>query len=64
MSEFEFPPAVSTVVRQLAPGLLILLSLHDLGGIDAKVRDSAQATLNQVGDRLTQAIGVPGGICL
>ncbi|QEU01961.1 IclR family transcriptional regulator domain-containing protein [Pseudomonas oryzihabitans] len=64
ISEFEFPPAVSTVVRQLAPGLLILVSLHDLGGIDAKVQDSAQVTLNQVADRLTQAVGVPGGIGL
>jgi DNA-binding IclR family transcriptional regulator len=58
ISETEFPPAVSMVVRQLAPGLLILVSLHDLGSIDAKVRDSARATLNEIADRLSQEFGV------
>lgn len=62
ISESEFPPAVSMVVRQLAPGLLILVSLHDLGGIVAKVRDSARVTLNEVADRLSQAVGVSDSI--
>jgi len=58
VSESEFPPAVSMVVKQLAPGLLIVVSLHDLGGIDAEVRDSAKATLDEIADRLSQAVAV------
>ncbi|WP_260954440.1 IclR family transcriptional regulator domain-containing protein [Pseudomonas citri] len=56
ISESEFPSAVSTVVRKLAPGLLVLVSLHDLGGIDTKVRNSARTTLNKIADRLAQAV--------
>lgn len=62
ISESEFPPAVSMVVRQLAPGLLILVSLHDLGGIDTKVRGAAQANLVEVADRLSQALGVSDSV--
>lgn len=60
VSETEFPPAVSMVVRQLAPGLLILVSLHDLGGFDAKVRDSAGVALKEITDQLSQAFGGSG----
>jgi len=58
ISESEFPSAVSMVVRRLAPGLVISVSLHDLGGLDAKVRDAARAKLDEVADRLSEAVGV------
>jgi len=62
IAEIEFPTAVSMVVRQLAPGLLILVSLHELGGVEAKVRDTAQAVLEQIADRLAQTVGASGGV--
>ena len=57
--ETEFPPAVSMVLKQLAPGLLIMVSLHDLAGTDAKIRDSSQATLQEVADQLSRAVEAP-----
>ncbi len=55
ISESEFPPTVSLVVRQLEQGLLIAVSLHDLGGIDEEARRSASTTLQTAAERLSLA---------
>ncbi|HDS1733523.1 IclR family transcriptional regulator C-terminal domain-containing protein [Pseudomonas sp. BP8] len=36
IAEYEFPPAVACVTRRLSQGLIITVSLHDLGGEDTK----------------------------
>lgn len=55
IAESEFPPAAAVVVRQLAQGLVIALSLHDLGGVDDKAWRSPTTTLEVAAERLSLA---------
>lgn len=55
ISEAEFPPAVAMVVKQVLPGLLVLVSLHDLEDTEAKAQGSARAALEEIADRLSKA---------
>ncbi|CAM3769017.1 Acetate operon repressor [Pseudomonas reidholzensis] len=61
IAEYEFPPAVTIVTRRLAQGLIISVSLHDLGGDDTQGTRASRETVDDVVSELERLLFQPRG---